>query len=464
MINLNETNKVAIKIEDAESLELFLDEKINEYDFKLAKINNNPCVFISENNNTIIGEFNTIGFLDNSKKNSESYIDPEVIDEELKENQDDDTRDTWDLKFDTTGYASTEHKHLLAIFTVTNTESNKEENIKQEIVNENTEEIDLAIKRVVDEGILSHNECIERYDLCKELNVKYQDIIALFNSMKKYDRMIMKPNVLFTDNNMSKIIYRLLKGRNLAFSGPAGTGKNTCVDTLSWLVNRPMRVISCHSQIDIEAFFGKDSFKSTIDEETGKPLSMETAFQKGQVLKAMENGEILVLDEVNTINPSIIPSLNSILDYRGTVEIPDVGIVKSDENFITIATFNRDYEGTGKIQEAFSSRLFHVDFQWLDSIENVLKLNVPNYNQEIVELVDRVYKNLLQNVRSKDLSNQIEASSLCMRSLIRACEALCDRDFDKRESLIEDLVPNAADDEDKVKIIAAIDNALRLEK
>ena len=174
----------------------------------------------------------------------------------------------------------------------------------------------------------------------------------------------------------------------------------------------------------------------------------------------MENGEILVLDEINTANPDIIPSLNSVLDYRGTVDIPDVVRVSSDNNFFTMVTFNKNLQGNTALQEAFSSRFYHVEFERLSSIKDILKANIPNAKPDILNLIDKVYVNLLQNVNSDDIRNSISETSLCVRSLIRACQSLCDRNFDTRESLIDDLSPIATEEDDKVKIIAAIDNAL----
>lgn len=449
-----EKNKVAIKVDDIAVLSLLMEnDKVKDYYFKLAKLDDKISAFMIEDlNDVALDKFSIIGYLDESANGQDGYADINEVKDELSEDIENDTRDVWDLEYVSLGYISTEHNQILATFEITSKNQEIEE-VEEEVNEDISEKIELAIKRVVDEGILSDAECRERYEICKLYNVGDNDIEKLFSLMKKYDRPVRRPKTLFVQNNLSKIMYEFLSGEHLSLVGPPSTGKNTCVDTIAWLANRPTRTLSCNAQTEKEDLFGKVSFKN-----------METEYQAGPVVEAMQKGEIMVLDEINTVNQGLVPSMNSILDYRGFIEIQDIGIVESDRNFTVIATLNENLEGTVRVQQATKSRFYTVIFEHLDSIEKILKINIPNYKEEAVKLVDRVYKNLLQNVKSKDIANQIDINSLNIRALIRACKALSERDFDVRTSLIEDLAPCAEEEGDDIKIIAAIDNALRLEK
>lgn len=128
--------------------------------------------------------------------------------------------------------------------------------------------------------------------------------------------------------------------------GPSGYGKTTIpfamaeewgMDVIRW---------DCAQVRDTEEFFGYRGAKdgSTLD-ENGDPIFIKTAFTK-----AVEKGNVVViLDELNRIDPYISNALFPLLDHAGETEVAGYDI-KLGPNVIFFATINMGYQFTGTFE------------------------------------------------------------------------------------------------------------------
>lgn len=117
----------------------------------------------------------------------------------------------------------------------------------------------------------------------------------------------------------AKVLFELNK--NILLKGPTGSGKTKLAETLSDEVRRPMHQVNCSVDLDTESLLG---FKTIQTNEEGQ---QEIVFIDGPVIKAMKQGHILYIDEINMAKPETLPILNGVLDYRRQITNPYTGEV-----------------------------------------------------------------------------------------------------------------------------------------
>ena len=117
----------------------------------------------------------------------------------------------------------------------------------------------------------------------------------------------------------------------------------------------------------------------------------------GVLLTAMKNGDWIIIDEMNLANQSILEGLNSILDEKQCLFVPELNReIKAHPEFQIFATQNPVYQGGGRkfLPKNFLNRFIKI---YLD------ELNVNDYS-EILEKIfignnnDSIDKNLIKNL------------------------------------------------------------------
>jgi midasin (ATPase involved in ribosome maturation) len=168
----------------------------------------------------------------------------------------------------------------------------------------------------------------------------------------------------------------------------------------------------------------------------------------------MELGGTLNLDEVNTADPAVLVMLHSIVDDRGSVEVPGYGRVKAHENFNIILTMNKDYIGTNSLNEATRDRFTPIIFPNNKSIAEMLQERVKGAKAVDIQLADRVYQSIMTLVQDGTLS----MDCVTVRGFIDAVEV--SEDLGLKEAL-EDCVGNRVeDDEYRETVMNIIDDIL----
>ena len=137
----------------------------------------------------------------------------------------------------------------------------------------------------------------------------------------------------------AKALFQLNK--NILLKGPTGSGKTKLAETLSNVMKLPMHQVNCSVDLDTESLLG---FKTIQTNEEGH---QEIVFIDGPVIKAMKEGHILYIDEINMAKPETLPILNGVLDYRRQLTNPYTGeVIKAAPGFNVIAAINEGYVGT----------------------------------------------------------------------------------------------------------------------
>ena len=136
--------------------------------------------------------------------------------------------------------------------------------------------------------------------------------------------------------------------------GETGTGKTSAVREIAFKTKQ------LYTRINMNGY-------STPDELIGSKgvKGGETFWEHGVLTKAMMEGHICVLDEINATPPDCMFILHGLLDDDKRITLPSGEIITPHKDFKFFATMNRDYEGTKSLNRAFLDRFpIVVEFKY----------------------------------------------------------------------------------------------------
>jgi len=236
--------------------------------------------------------------------------------------------------------------------------------------------------------------------------------------------------------------------------GPSGTGKSSLVRQIAALTRHPVRRVSLNGETSVADFVGH----WTVNEKR------ETAFVRGILPQAMEQGFILQLDEVDAMQPEVGFVIQQVLEPKGHLVLTDTGEdVTPHPDFRLVATANT--LGLGCDSGLYASGTRVLNFSWLDRWDVVVHLDYLPDSQEVELLHARhpsVKKDLLKCIvkAAGDLRRAHEQDQLTTVVTTRRLLALCARlergnDF---ERALQVCVLNKAPSEDAKVLTETFDH------
>ena len=201
-------------------------------------------------------------------------------------------------------------------------------------------------------------------------------------------------------------------GRTLLIHGPTGCGKSSLVEQLCARLGRDLYRMPCHGKLE----FGDLTGQLTVLADGS------TKFVHGPLPRAMLNGSVLLLDEVNFIPPSVVGALNTVLD-GGPLLLSETGeLIRPHSDFRICATGNAIdrgddsslYKGTQSMNLALMQRFLALKADYLPVLEEAAMLNraVSGLPAKVVEILAETASDVRAAFKSGDIESTVSTRTL----------------------------------------------------
>ncbi|KAI7907509.1 P-loop containing nucleoside triphosphate hydrolase protein [Cokeromyces recurvatus] len=166
-----------------------------------------------------------------------------------------------------------------------------------------------------------------------------------------------------TSDNAMRVVRSMQLKKPILLEGSPGVGKTSLISALAAASGHNLIRINLSEQTDLMDLFGSD-----LPVEGGN--SGEFAWRDAPFLQAMKAGDWVLLDELNLASQSVLEGLNSCLDHRGAVYIPELDReFFCDKEFRVFGAQNPLQQGGGRkgLPKSFVNRFTQVYVEQLTS-------------------------------------------------------------------------------------------------
>ncbi|KAI0769070.1 midasin [Trametes elegans] len=200
---------------------------------------------------------------------------------------------------------------------------------------------------------------------------------------------IMTPSVETKLIDLARII--AAKRFPVLIEGPTSSGKTSSIEYLAKRTGHRFVRINNHEHTDIQEYIGT---------YVSDPVSGKLVFKEGLLVRALRQGDWIVLDELNLAPTDVLEALNRLLDDNRELVIPETQeVVRPHPHFMLFATQNPPglYAGRKVLSRAFRNRFLEVHFEDVPQVELETILCqrcriAPSYGQRIVAVFRELQK------------------------------------------------------------------------
>lgn len=242
---------------------------------------------------------------------------------------------------------------------------------------------------------------------------------------------------------ISKIEAGLKLGYNIALRGKTSTAKTFLVTELAKKHKKNLNYFNASVNTTVDEVKGKYVLRY---DEHGKP---KPEWFDSSIVKAMRNGDWVVIEEINFLSEDLLSVFYSILDNRRDLILDekDGEVVKAHPDFRVFATMNWSYKGTNELNDALKRRFqLWCDLNYLPKSKEkslILKKVDGADDGEVSILVDYA-----DNYRKSKTRNKTDLGT---DTLIRCVELSSQIPF--KQALEFTVIPVLAYDEEEKKVI-----------
>lgn len=243
-----------------------------------------------------------------------------------------------------------------------------------------------------------------------------------------------------TLRNAVKIMRALQLPRPILIEGSPGVGKTTLVAALAQACGMPLVRINLSEQTDLMDLFGSD-----VPVEGG--LAGQFQWRDAPFLRAMQNGEWVLLDEMNLASQSILEGLNACFDHRGQVYVSELDqTFNRHANFVAFAAQNPHHQGNGRkgLPTSFVNRftVVYADTFTADDLQMICSERFSNISDTDIKGLTGCVTNL-NHVVQQDRHLAVHGGpwEINLRDTTRWLDLLTSRDGLLHAARAEDFAP-----------------------
>ncbi|OQS54489.1 MDN1 [Ecytonucleospora hepatopenaei] len=177
----------------------------------------------------------------------------------------------------------------------------------------------------------------------------------------------------------------------LLLQGSTASGKTSLLTALGAVLGKRVFRINNFDGTDINDYLG-----------CYKTVNGGFVFMHGPLVKAMINGDWIILDELNLAASDVLEALNRLLDDNREIYIEETGeVIRPHKNFRLFATQNINYQGRKGLAKSFRNRFVEITFLEKSEID-IQKIlagkNLPNgFVKIILAVVSRLNLSIYKN-------------------------------------------------------------------
>ena len=211
----------------------------------------------------------------------------------------------------------------------------------------------------------------------------------------------------------------------LYITGPTGSGKTSGVLQMASRLNWPVQQVTAHGRMELSDLVGHHTLVSTTP---GQAPVMQ--FVYGPLPTAMKNGHILLINEIDLVDPSELSGLNDVLDGRPLVISQNAGeIITPHPMFRVIVTGNSAgggdstglYQGV-QMQNLASMdryRFAYVGYPSADVEKAIIQKSVPTMPENVVEKMVAIANKVRTLFMGSDTNSGELTVTMSTRTLLR---------------------------------------------